>query len=147
MIPAMTFVQPAPASSRLSPSKEQAAIRALRQQHNQALAAFDVDGATRLATDDFVMILGGGAVLKGVAAYRDFVAQSFADPQRMRFVRTPDRIDVGATDGFAVAAETGRWTGTAADGGAVLISGRYLVHWTKRPGLWCTTSETYVTLG
>jgi uncharacterized protein (TIGR02246 family) len=137
---------PTPAS-RLSPAREQAAIRALRACHNDALAAFDVKGVVALSTDDYVMILGGsGQVIQGKPAYREFVAAAFADRQAMRFVRTPDRIDVGAPDGFAVAAETGRWVGTAADG-ATRSAGRYLVHWTKASGAWRIVSETYIALG
>lgn len=131
---------------RLSPSREQATIRTLRQAHNAALAAGDVDGIVHLATDDFVMILGGGQILQGKPAYRAFVTQAFADPQAMRFVRIPDRIDVGTGEGHPVAAETGRWTGTAGDGSGARIAGRYLIHWTRQSGAWRIASETYVTV-
>ena len=59
---------------------------------------------------------------------------------------SPDRIDIGASDGFAVAAETGRWVGTATDD-ATRSAGRYLVHWTKASGAWRIVSETYIGLG
>jgi uncharacterized protein (TIGR02246 family) len=147
MIEAMTPTRSPSSAARLSTARAQAEIRALRQQHNEALAAFDLDRVTRLVTDDFVMILGGGHVLQGAAAYRDFVARSFADPHPVRFVRTPDRIDVGAPDDFAVAAETGHWVGIATDGSGARMAGRYLVHWTQQPGAWCIASETYVTVG
>lgn len=146
--PAMVFATPSPAPRRLSPAGEQAAIRALRQAHNAALAARDLDAIVHLSTDDFVMILGGsGQLIQGKAAYRDFVAQSFADPYPMLFVRTPDRIDVGAADGQPVAAETGRWTGSATDSTRFRIAGRYLVHWTKQAGEWRIASESYVMVG
>lgn len=139
-------VPPTPAP-RLSPAGEQAAIRALRARHNEALAALDTEAVVALSTDDYVIILGGsGQVIQGKAAYREFVIAAFADRQAMRFVRTPDRIDIGAPEGFPVAAETGRWVGTAADD-AGRISGRYLVHWTKESGAWRITSETYITVG
>jgi uncharacterized protein (TIGR02246 family) len=141
--PAMVLATPS--AARFSPAREQAAIRALRQRHNKALAAFDVEGVVDLATDDFAMIVGGGGQLvQGRQAYRDFVAHAFADPHPMLFVRTPDRIDVGAAQGEAVAAETGRWTGTATDGSALRIAGRYLVHWIRQSGEWRIASETYV---
>lgn len=147
MIPAMVLASNLPPASRFSPAKEQAAIRTLRQAHNRALAAHDVEGVIDLATDDFMMILGGGGqLIQGKAAYRDFVATAFADPHPMLFVRTPDRIDVGMPESHPVAAETGRWVGTASDGGTPRIAGRYLVHWTKAGGEWRIASETYVTV-
>lgn len=146
MIGAMVFATPPAAARHLSPAKEQAAIRTLRASHNQALAAHDVDAVVHLATDDFVMILGGGQVIRGKAAYRSFVAQAFADPHPMLFARTPDRIDVGAPAGHAEAAETGRWSGIATDGSRTRIGGRYLVHWTRATGDWRIASETYVTV-
>lgn len=123
--------------------QERARIGALRDQNNAAIAARDVDGITRLATDDYVMILGGGRVLDGPAEYQDYVAKAFDHADAMRFVRTPDRIDVGTDDRELVAAESGRWVGTAPDGG-LRLTGRYLVHWTKSSGDWRIASETYV---
>ena len=123
--------------------QERALIGALRDRHNAAIAARDIDGITHLATDDYVMILGGGKVLNGPAAYRDYVAKAFGHANAMRFVRTPDRIDVGTDDGVLVAAESGRWVGTAPDS-SLRLAGRYLVHWTKSSGDWRIASETYV---
>lgn len=132
---------------KLSPAKEAATIRALRAVHNDALAAFDVDGVVLLSTEDCVVILGGGTKpIHGKAAYRAFVAAAFRDPSPMRFARTPDRIDVGAPDGVATAAETGRWVGLATDGSGVRIAGRYLVQWRQTRGDWQIASETYVTV-
>ena len=124
--------------------QERARIGALRDRNNAAIAARDVDGITHLATDDYVMILGGGHALNGPAAYRDYVAKAFAHPDAMRFVRTPDRIDVGMDDGELVAAESGRWVGAAPKGEGPRLAGRYLVHWTKSSGDWRIASETYV---
>jgi len=147
IVAAMIFVPSSPPAPRLSPAKEQAAIRALRASHNAALAAFDVEAIVSLSTDDYVMILGGsGQLIQGKADYRAFVAAAFADPHPMRFTRTPDRIDVGAPDGFPVAAETGRWLGTASDGSGARTGGRYLARWTKQGGDWRIVSETYVTV-
>lgn len=143
----MVFATPSPAPSRLSPAREQSAIRALRQAHNAALAAYDLDGIIHLSTDDYVLILGGsGQVIQGKTAYREFVDAAFADPHPMLFARTPDRIDVGTPEGYPVAAETGRWTGTATDSSGARIAGRYLAHWTRRTGEWRIASETYVTV-
>ena len=124
--------------------QERARIGALRDQNNAAIAARDVDGITRLATDDYVMILGGGRVLNGLAEYRDYVAKAFDHANAMRFERTPDRIDVGTDDGALAAAESGRWVGTMPAGQGARLTGRYLVHWTKSSGDWRIASETYV---
>jgi len=128
-----------------SVGEERAQIRALRDAHNAAIAARDIDAIVRLAIDDFVMILGGsGKVLHSPADYRAAAVAAFGGAHPMRFVRTPDRIDVGTDDGFAVAAESGRWVGTRADDTALRLTGRYLVGWTKRGGDWRIASETYV---
>jgi ketosteroid isomerase-like protein len=125
-------------------NQERAKIRALRDENNAAIAARNLDDITRLATDDYVMILGGGHVLNGPAEYRAYVAKAFARANAMRFVRTPDRIDVGTDDGAPVAAESGRWVGSVPVGQGPRLTGRYLVHWTKSGGDWRIASETYV---
>lgn len=136
-----------PAAPRPSAAREQAAIRALRASHNEALAALDADAVVALCTEACIVIIGGsGQLIQGKAAYRDFVRAAFADRRAMRFVRTAGRIDIGAPEGFAVAAETGRWVGTATDGSGARIGGCYLVHWTKKSGEWRIASETYVTV-
>jgi ketosteroid isomerase-like protein len=84
--------------------------------------------------------------VQGAKAYREFVAHTFDDPHPLLFVRTPDRIDVGAPEGAPVAAETGRWVGSSTDSSKVRTTGRYLVRWTKRTGEWRIVSETYVTV-
>jgi ketosteroid isomerase-like protein len=126
--------------------QERAQIRTLRDRNNAAIAARDLDGITHLATDAYVMILGGGHVLNGPAAYRDYVANALAHQDAMRFVRTPDRIDVGIDEDELLAAESGRWVGAMPKGEGLRFSGRYLVHWTKSSGDWRIASETYVML-
>lgn len=118
------------------------AIRAKRKLTNRLIAAHD---ATRLRphlTDDMMLIVGDGDLIRGADAVVAAFAAQFADPGFIAYVRATETVDVAA-DGRR-AAETGRWTGTWR--GGVEMSGVYMAAWRDSRGQWLLERELYVTL-
>ena len=129
-------------------SEDKQAILALRAANNRALAAHDVDGAMALAADDYVTVGGDSSIEVGRAENRKGWVEEFATPGHDRYIRTPEKIEIGERKGVLRAAETGRWEGIDhKPAGASRPFGLYFVHWTKESGSWRAVSETYVTLG
>lgn len=119
---------------------ERAAILALRAENNRAIAAGDVDGIMRIAADDYVLIAGGGTIVRSHADMRRRWAET-----RQRCTRTPRRVEIGAAGTQRRAAETGEWV-CAGDRPGAAVNGSYFAHWTNESGTWRVVSDTYVTL-
>ena len=125
---------------------ERAAILALREANNRAIAARDLDGIMRIAADDYVLVAGGDSIIRTAAEMRARWTATFAVPTFAGCVRTPRNVEVGEQGGTLRAAESGDWrcTGYTRDG---QVFGSYFAHWTKRSGEWRVVSDNYVTLG
>lgn len=138
----------APLQAAPSYANEKKTILALRAEHNRAIAAHDLDGAMRIAADDYVLIGGSSGIDRSQAEARKGWAEDFAAKGHDRYVRTAIQVEVGERKGVLRAAELGRWEGINRNAAGVSRPfGRYFVHWSKASGLWRTVSETYVTLG
>jgi ketosteroid isomerase-like protein len=122
-------------------------ILALRAANNRAIAARDLDGVMAIAADDYVLVGGNGGIHRSRAEMRELWARGFADPHDGGCVRTPQRVDAGASGGVLRAAESGRWACPAhTPGGEARYAGRYLAHWSRRSGAWRVVADVYVTL-
>lgn len=138
----------ASAAAAPSDADDKQTILALRADHNRALAARDLDGAMRIAAEDYVLVGGNSGIDRGRAEIRKGWAEEFADKEYDRYVRRPIQLDVGLRRGVLRAAELGRWEGFFNRASGVSRPfGRYFVHWSKATGTWKVVSETYVTLG
>ena len=138
----------AQASAAPSHAVEKKTILALRAEHNRAIAAHDLDGAMRIAADDYVLIGGSSGIERSREESRKDWADEFATEGHDRYVRTTTRVEVGERKGVLRAAELGRWEGINRKAtGMSRPFGRYFVHWSKATGHWRVVSETYVTLG
>ncbi|WP_404712098.1 YybH family protein [Sphingomonas sp. MMS24-J13] len=127
---------------------DEAQIRALRGRHNLALAMRDLDGAMAIVAADAVLVAGNGGILRSKAEIRKAWRSEFARSDYVRYVRTPETIEIGALPDEGRAAETGHWEGLVRGiGGDARLFGRYLVHWIKTPKGWRTIADVYVTLG
>jgi ketosteroid isomerase-like protein len=116
----------------------------MRARHNAAIAVRDLDGVMEIVAPDYVLVSGDGSIIRSHAEVREAWRGEFANPGFVKYVRTPDRIEVG--DGHV--AETGRWKGVfRGPGGEAKPHGRYLVHWRRTPEGWRTVADIYVTLG
>ncbi|MGD9906264.1 MAG: DUF4440 domain-containing protein [Dehalococcoidia bacterium] len=142
VVAAATALWPAPAVAQ-SPVDDAAAIRAARLASNQAIAAHDLAGITRHWLDDVHIVTSTSAQATGPAANGQRMAQQFARRPDTVYVRTAQDVEVWTE--WAVAAETGTWTGrwTEPDG-VVDVGGTYLAQWRKVDGRWRIQAELFV---
>jgi ketosteroid isomerase-like protein len=137
----------------VSMPKDETLIRNARLASNAAIAAYEVSSIVATMEDSVVITRGSGARLTGKAEVAQAFIDGFAQNKDLVYVRTPDRVDVSASE--PLAAEQGSWVGrwTTPDGKAATANGTYLVMWRKTVGMldalpeWKIRSELYVTLG
>ena len=118
------------------------AIRAKRKLTNRLIAAHDAARLRPHMTDDMLLIVGDGDLIRGADAVVAAFASQFADAGFVAFVRTTDAVEL-ADDGIR-AAETGRWVGSWKGGSE--IGGVYMAAWRAIHGQWFLERELYVTL-
>ncbi len=118
------------------------AIRAKRKLTNRLIAAHDAARLRPHLTDDMLLIVGDGELIRGADAVVAAFASQFADPAFIAYVRTTQAVEL-ADDGRR-AAETGRWVGSWK--GGVEMGGVYMAAWRERRGQWLLERELYVTL-
>jgi len=118
------------------------AIRAKRKLTNRLIAAHDAARLRPHITDDMLLIVGDGELIRGADAVVAAFASQFADAAFVDYVRTTDTVEL-ADDGRR-AAETGRWVGRWK--GGVEMSGVYMAAWRETRGQWLLERELYVTL-
>ena len=118
------------------------AIRAKRKLTNRLIAAHDAGRLRPHLTNDMLLIVGDGELIRGADAVVAAFAQQFADPDFVTYVRSTDTVEL-ADDGQR-AAETGRWVGTWK--GGVEMGGVYMAAWRETRGQWLLERELYVTL-
>jgi len=118
------------------------AIRAKRKLTNRLIAAHDAARLRPHITEDMLLIVGDGDLIRGADAVVGAFASQFADPGFVAYVRTTETVKV-ADDGRR-AAETGRWVGSWKGGAEV--SGVYMAAWLQTRGQWLLERELYVTL-
>jgi ketosteroid isomerase-like protein len=118
------------------------AIRAKRKLTNRLIAAHDAARLRPHLTDDMLLIVGDGGLIRGADAVVAAFAGQFADRAFIAYVRTTETVELAA-DGCR-GAETGRWLGRWKDGAEV--SGVYMAAWREDRGQWRLERELYVTL-
>ncbi len=133
------------AASARQGSDDEAAIRAARARHNQAIVEHDLETMARIWSPDHVGVSSRNSRSLGVDEERRSFAAMYATRPGLVFVRTPTRVEVNAQWGQA--GELGHWTGhwRAADG-EVRVGGTYFAKWRKESGTWRILAETYVQL-
>jgi ketosteroid isomerase-like protein len=122
-----------------------AEIRSLRARSNAALAAHRLQDVRPLLAEDYTALPGSsGRPLSG-SQTEQRLADAFADPTFITYVRTPGRIVVAASGKRA--AETGTWVGrwNKMDG-MMRVSGVYQATWVPSDGGWRLLNEAFVTL-
>ena len=118
------------------------AIRAKRKLTNRLIAAHDAARLRPHLTDDMLLIVGDGDLIRGADAVVAAFASQFADPAFVAYVRTTETVEL-ADDGRR-AAETGHWLGSW--NGRPEMGGVYMAAWRERRGQWLLERELYVTL-
>lgn len=118
------------------------AIRAKRKLTNRLIAAHEAARLRPHMTDDMLLIVGEGDLIRGADAVVAAFASQFADAAFVTYVRTTDTVAL-ADDGRR-ASEAGRWVGRWK--GGVEVSGVYMAAWRESRGQWLLERELYVTL-
>ena len=121
----------------------EAAIRAARQTSNQAIQRHDITSFAETLDTDFIAIRGNGEFVPSRKAYIDLFTKTFADPQAIRYERTPDKIEI--SNAAPLAAEHGHWTGIRPNGNRA-YGGTYLAMWRGTKAGWKLRSELFVVL-
>ncbi len=123
-----------------------AAVRAARAAYNAAIVAHDVAGVRAAFVDAYVGIAGsGGEVISGGDAMAAYFGRSFANPDFITYVRTPDVVTAAVPADRVM--ERGHWLGRfRRPGGETRLSGEYLAVWVPTPTGWRLRSESFVTL-
>jgi len=104
------------------------AIRAKRKLTNRLIAAHDAARLRPHLTDDILLIVGDGDLIRGADDVIAAFATQFADTAFVAYVRT----------------EMGHWVGRWQ--GGVEMSGVYMAAWRQSRGQWLLERELYVTL-
>jgi uncharacterized protein (TIGR02246 family) len=124
---------------------DEQAIRRLRMDFNRAISARDLGALPKFWREDIHITTGIGRQLSGRDAARAAFEAIFADPTFITYTRSPDRIELNATD--ARAAESGHWLGEwKKPDGRMELRGTYLAMWRKENGQWLIQSELFVLL-
>jgi len=119
-------------------------IRAARSVSNRAWVDRDVAAYAATITDDFTITTGAG-VTYAHDAFLELLRHDFPDAAGRRCVRTPDQVEISASN--PLAAEHGHWRCTSQQADGVLAAtGTYLAMWRREAGAWKTRSELFVTL-
>ena len=122
-----------------------AAIRARRAESNAAVAAHDFAAMKRHYLPDFTILPGSRGTPSNVAAFEARLAETFAEPSFVSYVRTPVTITIGASGKRA--AEVGTWVGTwHFPDGERRLTGVYQAMWLPTPDGWRLQNESFVSL-
>jgi hypothetical protein len=122
-----------------------AEIRSLRDRSNAALAAHRLEDWRPLLADDYTALPGSSGRPLSAGQTEQRLADAFADPTFITYVRTPKRIVVAASGKRA--AETGTWVGRWNNmDGVMRLTGIYQATWVPRDGGWRLLNESFVTL-
>ena len=141
----MCLLALAPARNSAQGKSDVAAIRAARARSNAAIAAHDVDAALAELDSAFQITGGNGGFIASRTAMGEGFATQFKNSPDVKYVRTPESIEVANTGlrGF----ESGTWVGTwTTPAGPLRTGGRYSAYWVKIADSWRIHSELFVTL-
>jgi ketosteroid isomerase-like protein len=118
-------------------------IRAARERSNRGIAERNCNVVAESLDKDFLVIVGDGSLLPSRDAYLAAFKAEFAQPNSLRYTRTPASIDVSTS--HPLASEQGHWTATLSDG-TTTHTGAYSAIWRRTPAGWKLRSESFVTL-
>jgi ketosteroid isomerase-like protein len=118
------------------------AIRLRRAGFNRAIAEGDAGAIAAVLAKQAVLVTGSDSMaITGRAEQVKVWKREFAAPERMVYVRKPERIAVSRVE--PVALEMGRWEGS---GGGLTAGGEYTAKWREVGGEWMIEAEVFATL-
>jgi ketosteroid isomerase-like protein len=121
------------------------AIRDLRMQSNEAIAAHDVQGIVSFFDEEYQITTSIGSMSQGVGEETGGLEALFDERPDVNYVRTPDVIEISRSN--PLASESGSWVGTwTTTNGPVRTGGSYAAMWRKVDGTWRIRAELFVAL-
>jgi uncharacterized protein (TIGR02246 family) len=114
---------------RVDVASEEAAIRAVNRQMEQAVASRNVDAIARLYATDAVFMIPNTPAAKGQAAIRE--AWTGLLPPNAALSLSPTKIDIASGGELATDVGTYTFTFNGDDGRPVTDRGKYMVHFRK----------------
>lgn len=122
-----------------------AAIKAIREESNLAIARHDVETVVSSLDEDYVITISTGDILYGREPQAATWADHFAEFRDVVYVRTPTEVTI--SDAYPLAIENGTWEGSrTTPNGKLNNSGSYTASWRKVDGAWKIRSELFVGL-
>ena len=135
----------APGLPTAANSGDPAAIRALRDASNRAIASHDLKTLMPVVAEDAVFVFSNGSSAVGRSGMETVFARDFADPAFITYVRSPTAGTVSDTGARAV--EHGPWEAyKTSPAGPTRYGGDYAAHWARTPEGWRIRGELYVKL-
>ena len=126
-------------------SKDEAQIRAIRPESNQAIANHDSVAVAEFLTEDFHIVSSRNSELSGRESMRQSFAQEFKLKGDVVYVRTPITIQV--YEDWDMASESGTWIGQWQESDdLVKLTGSYYAKWHKLNGAWKIRAEIFTPL-
>lgn len=133
------------ACQEYKPGRDEAEIRAVRQQFNIAIAQHDSTRIERFCTADYTAISSRNVEIKGIEGERQALANEFRTKKEVVYARTPEEIKVFPA--WKMASETGHYSGQWQESdGPVQVSGRYYAKWHNIQGGWRIRVEVFTPL-
>ena len=131
--------------SRAFADGDEAAIRSLRLQSNEAIARHNAAAVGSFLDDDYVITISTGAIERSRDEHVSSFAAHFAEYPDVVYVRTPTTINISAA--YPLAIEHGTWAGSrTTTNGKLENGGEYTAAWRKIGTTWKIYSELFVAL-
>jgi len=145
VIPGILLLALLAGSGTVQASEDSDAIRSLRAESNQAIAAHDVDAVISFLDDEYVITASSGDILQGRKENAESWTGHFADFADVAYVRTPAEVSI--SEAYPMAMENGTWVGSmTTQHGKLEKGGQYTAGWRKVGGVWKIRSEIFVAL-
>jgi len=125
---------------RVNVASEEAAIRAVNRQMEQAVASRNADAIARLYATDAVLMIPNAPPARGQAAIRE--AWVGLLPPNASLSLTPTKIDIASSGELATDVGTYRFSFTG-DQGPITDRGKYMVHFRKVGTEWKIANDIF----
>jgi uncharacterized protein (TIGR02246 family) len=120
-------------------------ILEFRESINEAISRRDPDGIAAFLLPDYVVVTARSMQRDGREASTRSWADMFAHDEQAVYTRTPEEVHVN--EGWGMAQEHGRWTGTVTTReGIMRLAGVYAAKWQRGAEGWRLRAEIFTPL-
>ncbi len=122
---------------------EKHAIKAIRQQSNEAYQRYDLDAIAACWHDDIVILPASGTLLQGIEMIKNYLSNAYLKTPDIYFFRKTKKLKL--SDEGTLAWETGTWRSyRPKTPDASTFRGEYVAIWEKRAGKWKMRSQVFM---